>query len=440
MNNQILPFRLKITKEKITDRGGLAFFSEFMESIGLKEKIEKEFPLPGSNRGIKAYKYIRTLIFHFLDGGRFLEDIRDIANDEAFKELVCIKRFPSPDAVGLWLRRQGKGGMERYYERLIREQVRRYIDNFPDDELTCDIDSTVIRSEKGDGDRSYNGEVGYNPILVFLSDGTDRPICSYAKFRKGSASPRSDILTGLKKTEAVVSSMGKRIRYFRSDSAGYQSEIINYCHSHSIYYTITAVFDSSVKEEIGRIRNQSWKRFRDRYGHDTEYEYTEIVHTLNRSNHSFRMIIKRRRSYQLNLFGEIDYSSYYAVITNIPEEEMSGEEVLHHHQGRGNCERFIEDVKYGVNLRYVPCGTIEANSIYFMIGMIAFNLVKLFQILILGGSWVRRVVTTIRRKFLRMVGRVSKKSRYLWFGINCSKDKIEELKLIRIRIYALSFS
>ncbi len=36
---------------------------------------EIKYPRPCSNRGILPYEYIRTLIYHFIDGGRYLENI-----------------------------------------------------------------------------------------------------------------------------------------------------------------------------------------------------------------------------------------------------------------------------------------------------------------------------------------------------------------------------
>jgi len=250
-------------------------------------------------------------------------------------------------------------------------------------EYTLDIDATLIESDKGDAQKSYAGTVGYHPMLGYLSDGTDHPVCSTVKFRQGNESPQTDILESLKKTRRILASNGKRLKYFRSDSAGYQSKIINECQERGIRYTITADFDSSVIEDIGRIPSTTWLRIRDREGILTDSEYAETTHLMNGSNHSFRLIVKRKRNRQIDLFDEIFYSDYYAVVTNITEEEMSGDAVLLHHQQRGNCERFIKDGKYGLNLQYVPCGTIEANRIYYTIGMLAYNVMKLFQFLIL---------------------------------------------------------
>ena len=439
MTDRILSFQFKQTREKITDRGGLAIIDEFIQSLGIRKQIEIEYPRPGSNRGIMPYEYIRTLIYHFIDGGRHLEDIRDIKEDEGFRKLLDIKTIPGPDSMGDWLRRQGSLGRENYLQRIADRTVGSYLHSGRVHDYTLDIDSTLIESDKGDGQRSYNGTVGYHPVLSYLSDGTDQPICSVLKFRQGNESPQADILESLKKTLGILKFNRKSLKFFRSDSAGYQSKIINYCQGHGIRYTITADFDSSVIEDIGRIPSRAWQPIRDREGIQTDYEYAETTHLMNSGNHSFRLIVKRKRNRQIDLFDTISYSNYYAVITNIPEEEMDGAEVLYHHQQRGNCERFIKDGKYGLNLQYVPCGTIEANRIYYTIGMIAYNIMKLFQLLILPAKYSTCLIETIRRKVLQIVGRVVNTSRQLWMAVNQTLERIKEYTQIRMIIANLRY-
>jgi len=56
---RIFPFKLEITKERLTARGGLALMAEFNHGIGLRELSEKYLPMPGSNRGFKAVVKMR---------------------------------------------------------------------------------------------------------------------------------------------------------------------------------------------------------------------------------------------------------------------------------------------------------------------------------------------------------------------------------------------
>lgn len=73
---------------------------EFGEAIGLPEKVDRAFPAPGSNQGIDPSTYVRTLVYHFSEGGRHIEDTRQIKADEGFRSLIDLDRMPGPDGDG----------------------------------------------------------------------------------------------------------------------------------------------------------------------------------------------------------------------------------------------------------------------------------------------------------------------------------------------------
>lgn len=127
MSFPILPFSLAKSNEKLTDRGAVAVVDEFVEAIGLPEKIEEEFPAPRSNRGIDLSGYVRTLIYHFLEGGRHIEDTRQIKADKGFRSLIDLGRMPGPDAIGDWLRRMGSGREQEALQHCSDMLVRRYL-------------------------------------------------------------------------------------------------------------------------------------------------------------------------------------------------------------------------------------------------------------------------------------------------------------------------
>ena len=438
MTDRILPFLVTQSKEKLTDRGSLALFDEFMTGIGLRDQVKRTFPEPGSGRGIKPFDYIRTLGFHFMDGGRYLEYISEIKGDIGFRRLLKMDKMPGPDAVGDWLRRTGNWGLTSAVDKNIDFSVERYLSHSDRHEFTLDVDATLIVSEKGDAEKSYKGSKGYHPMLASLSDGTDNPICCYVKFRQGNASPQVDILEAIENTDRLMKE-GNRIKYFRSDSAAYQASIIDHCNDNGFYYTITADFDVSVISAIVSIPSRNWKPLHDeKDGFKTGREYAEMVHTMNDSNHSFRLIVQRELVDEPSLFECYGRYRYYAIISNIPEEEKSGEEVIWHHNGRGNGERFIEDGKYGLNLRYVPCGQFEANAMYFTVGMLIYNLVKLMQVLVLPKRWLRKTILGLRNTLFRMVSKVTGSGRRIWMQVNKRGKEIQEIIEIRMNIYLLS--
>lgn len=440
MTGRILPFFVTQSNEKLTDRGSLAIIDEFMTGVGFTGQLDRVFPFPGSGRGIKAADYVRILVYHFADGGRHLEEIEAIKADAGFRSLIKMKHMPGSDAVGNWLRRLGQDRGTAYVQQMNDTLVRRYVSVSKHQEFIFDVDGTVIESNKGDATYSYKDIQGYHPMLGWLSDGRAEPICSYVKFRQGSASAQTDILEALQHTETLLSE-GKRIKYFRSDSAAYQVKIIDYCNDNDIYYTVTADKDVSVMAAIMNIPSKAWQPLHDRRdGFKIGREVAETIHTMNDSNHSFRLVVIRELTDQPDLFGPY---SYYAIITNIPTAGLDGitaEAVVWHHNGRGNCERYIEDTKYGLTLRYVPCGQMKANAIYYTIGILTFNLLKLMQMLVLPKPWMKKTILSLRRGLFRMVAKVTYSSRRLFLQINKTTEEIRQLIRIREKIRTLSLS
>lgn len=64
----VFPFKLEITKEKLTAHGGLALMAEFNHGIGLRGLADRYLPEPKSNRGFKPSAFIDPLVL-MLQGG-----------------------------------------------------------------------------------------------------------------------------------------------------------------------------------------------------------------------------------------------------------------------------------------------------------------------------------------------------------------------------------
>ncbi len=459
MSASILPFSLAKSNEKLTDRGAIAIVDEFGKAIGLFDKVDRDLPAPGSNRGIDPSGYVRTLIYHFSEGGRHIEETWQIKADEGFRSLVDLGRMPGPDAIGDWLRRMGEQDQQEKLRSVNDTLVRRYLENELEQgigerdaeergsekganpkALTLDVDATIIEADKGDGQPAYDGTVGYQPMLGFLSDGQRRPCCSYVKFRPGNASPQTGIEEAITRTLGLVENAGRTLEYFRSDSAAYQADVINLLNDEKIGYTITADLDEAVRKAIREVPEESWQPLEDREGFKTGRQVCETVHTMSDSDHGFRLVIWREQVEDPSLFAETDedFYRYGAVITNVSGEEMSAEEVLHHHRGRGNAERFIGEAKSGVGLRHLPCGQERANRIWFAVGMLTFNLLKLMQQQVLPFGWKHRTIRTLRQKALRLVGKVTKSARQLTLKVRASVDQICQLRTVRRLIYKMA--
>src|SRR5512136_2311718 len=101
----VFPFKIDTTKETLTAHGGLALMAEFNHGIGLRELTDQYLPAPGSNRGFNPSVIVDRLVLMLQGGGKSLEDLRELRNEDGLMKLLGHNEIPEPDTVGDWLRR-----------------------------------------------------------------------------------------------------------------------------------------------------------------------------------------------------------------------------------------------------------------------------------------------------------------------------------------------
>jgi len=362
IRQSVLPFKIEMTRDNITPHAGLALFGEFAVGLGLLESADRYLPKPGSGAGYRASEYIFPLVLTLNGGGRSLEDTREIRDDEGLREILPLEKFPSSDATGDWLRRMGVGdgleGLRRVNKRFLRRGMK--YDGIRKG-YTLDIDATGILAEKESAKMTYKGFKGYMPIVGHIAE------------------------------------KGKRIKAFRSDSAAYQAEIINHCEGNDIEFAIGADLDEAVLGAISAIPEEDWRPYKNG-------NIAETIHSMNKTKKAFRLIVIRR-PYQGNMFSEGDVSLKYAVIATNRVE--SSERVVEWYNQRGDCsENRIKELKIGFGMERMPCGQFEANAVFFRIGVLAYNLYRLFILKALNKSWHRHQVQTVRWRLYQIAGKI----------------------------------
>ena len=389
----ILPFKLEMTRDIITPHAGLALMGEFAVGLKLLKSVDRYLPKPKSGAGYKPSEYIFPLILMLNGGGRSLEDTRQIRTDEGLREILPLKRIPSTDAIGDWLRRIGQNGGLKGLEKLNREIIKQGMKYDGIRGYTLDIDATGIVAEKESAKMTYKGFKGYMPIVGHIAE---NGLALGDEFREGNEAPAARNLEFIKRCERQIPK-GKKIKALRADSAAYQADIINYCESEGIKFAIGADLDEAVLKTIRAIPDKDWSSYKRGYIADT-------VHSMNKTKEAFRLIVIRR-PYQRSIFSEQDTSVKYTVIATNRIE--SSEEVVKWYNQRGDCsENRIKELKIGFGMERMPCGQFEANAVFFRIGILAYNLFRLFILKTLATSWHKHQVQTVRWRLYQIAGKV----------------------------------
>lgn len=393
IRQRILPFKIEMTRDLITPHAGLALLGEFALGLGLLKSVDKFLPKPGSGAGYKASEYVFPLTLMLNGGGRSLEDSRQIRDDEGLREILPLEKVPSSDAMGDWLRRMGREGGLEGLEKVNKRSVRRGMKYDGIKDYTLDIDATGILAEKDSAKMTYKGFKGYMPIVGHLAE---NGLVLGDEFREGNESPGSRNFEFLKYCERQMPK-GKRIKALRSDSAAYQAKIINHCEDKDMKFAIGADLDEAVLGAIRVISEDDWKPYKDG-------AIAETVHSMNKTKKAFRLIVIRR-PYQGHLFSEQEESLKYIVIATNREE--SAEWVVKWYNQRGDCsENRIKELKIGFGMERMPCGQFEANAVFFRLGVLSYNIYRLFLLKTLEQSWHRHQVQTVRWRLYQIAGKI----------------------------------
>jgi hypothetical protein len=207
------------------------------------------------------------------------------------------------------------------------------------EELTLHVDATEIEAEKQEAQGTYHQVQGSMPLVGYV-DG----VCVGHEFREGNQSLGAGILAFAQSCEAALPA-GKRV-YFRSDSAAYEAEVINYYSQAGRSFSITADLEVAVKREIQNLPETAWQPYRTADGIATDRELAETVHSRKGTEPAFRLIVLRWPNPQPNLF-EADRYGYQAVAAN---REEAASALIWKHNGRGNSENWHKELKSGLGM------------------------------------------------------------------------------------------
>jgi len=430
----ILNFKIKTTTEKLTPRTGVAIFGEYLKGMDFKNIVNTEIEMSKHHKAYNPFEYIYPLILMQHSGGRVIDDIKEIRMDEALKTILKIDKIPTADAIIKYLHKMGSDG-EEAIRNINKKYLKRFLKSIKNEELILDIDATFIEAHKNTAKWSYKKAPGYMPMVGHINGGYVIDV----DFRDGNIAPSDKNLEFIKQCILQLP-VGQKFDRVRIDSAGYQAKIFNYCDEQNIKFTISAPLDKSIQTAINEVNNDDWVQL----GKSKIERVSEVVHTMGDTKNSFRLIIVKKDispmlpTLEDTLTDEQKEQYYqemhYCIVTN--DNDLSPKEIIKLHRQRGETsENKIKELKNGFNMSYLPTSNFEANSFYFQIGVLSYNLFLLFK-QILDKSLQKHTVKTIRYKLYNIAGKVVYHARQWILKVN--EQFIELLNNIRQKAYDVS--
>lgn len=433
----ILPYKLDTTNDLLTSRAGLLAIAQLMDSLNLVERIDQHFPLPNSNRGFRPSEFIKTFILMQHEGSFHLDDIRQLQDDEALRTVLALNKLPRATTLGDWLRRMGsqpqiQDAWMKVNKTLLQSALHRC------KKVTLDIDATEIVAHKAGAQWTYNKNKGFMPMVGHIAQ-TGQVVA--VDFRQGNSPPAQDNLAFIKQCQQSLPG-GCTINALRIDAAGYQTKIIAYCDEQDIDYAIRAKSSAAMRTQIEAASASDWQPLLDKQGETISGQDTyRTSFCIGDYENAFTLVIQRKAlkgqtsldldspdsAEGISLGGYI----YRAIATN--RDGLSDSQIIHWYNQRGeDSENRIKELKLDFGGDTLPCSDFKANTLYFLIAALSYNLFALMRQL-LPEELAQHRAMTLRWRLYAIAAKVVKTGRQLFVKLKEKHRTLLEQVLLALK-------
>lgn len=327
---------------------------------------------------------------------------------------------------------------------------------------TIDMDATIVASQKEQALYSYKNCKGYQPFNAWW---WEQGYMVHTEFRDGNVPAGHQQKRVFSKTLSCLPTGVEKV-YLRSDTAGYQHELLRYCEMGEnerfgrIEFAIGCDVSPEFKKEVYQVAESDWHPiYREVNGklEESGQEWAEIPFVPNAIGHSkkgpcyrflgIREVLKQRElpgmeSQQSFPFPTMEVNSkrykLFGLVTNM---DWDGEALIHWSRKRcGNSEHVHSEMKESFCGGQLPSGKFGANAAWWWIMVMSLNLTAMMKRLVLSGissKWQSSRMKRIRYWLINIPGRVIQKGKELIVRLTRGHQAFELLVTVRRRIALL---
>ena len=503
MTQGILPFKYEKDKQnnKMTGFGGLPVYLDLAQAAGISKSIDSHIRASSERQGWTDRQVVMSLILLNLSGGDCVEDLNCLENDEGLCRIikraekhgmsrrerrVFLGRWrkerkrtvPSPSAVFRYLssfhdqdqdklRETGKAFIPVANESLKGfAKVNRDFLSFVQKHnrqrtATLDMDATLVETNKSEAFYCYKGFKSYQPLNTWWSE---QELVVHTEFRDGNVPAGFDQLRVLKESLKCLPEGIEEVR-LRSDTAGYQHDLMRYCDGVNnkrfgkIKFAIGCDVTREFKKAVSEVPESEWKPvFREVKGEEIETgrKWAEVCFVPNAIGHSkkgpeYRYIATREAMREQQIIpGTVEEKTYpfqtmsmgpkkykiFGIVTNM---DWDGQKLITWLYKRcGKSEEAHSIMKEDLAGGKLPSDDFGVNAAWWWIMIMALNLNNAMKGLVLGKTLIARRMKAIRFHLINLPARVVERSRDLFIRLPKNHPSLDWLLNIRARISLLA--
>jgi hypothetical protein len=499
MAQGVLPYKYEEEKSDagMTAYAGLPVYLDLASVLGLGDHIRAHMRVRQS-QGWTDEQVILSLALLNLAGGDSVDDMRILEKDEGFRRLLGRvetrglsrrqrraqerrwrkerhRSVPSPSAIFRYLeafhdrneekkRMKGKAfipapnGHLKGLTRVNRDFVASIQKRRPKTEATLDCDATLVETQKEDALFSYKGYRAYQPFNVWWAE---QELVLHSEFRDGNVPAGYEQLRAFKCALEMLPEGVTTVR-LRSDTAGYQHDLLKYCEKGEstrfgrIEFAIGADVTKDFKKAVEEA--EDWKPvMREVKGamRETGMEWAEVCFVPDAVCHSkkdstYRYVATRELLAQPELPEMEDQvvlpfpamtmkTQRYKIFGIVTNRDIDGSELVNWlHKRCGKSEEAHAIMKEDLAGGKLPSSDFGENAAWWGIMILAFNLNSAMKQLALQGSWITKRMKAIRFSLINLPGRILDHARELIIRIAKGHPSLDILLAARQRITGLA--
>jgi hypothetical protein len=503
MPQTILPvqYLCEQNDSSLTSFSGLLLYLEMAHASCLHQCIGKS--LQTKTQGWKDQQIIIALILLNLSGGDCVDDIEKLESDEGLRKIMLqlethgmrrkarraherrwrkekSRAFPSAATIHRYLEKFHNASEEalriagkafipaknQLLERLLEingsmidfAQAKR-----PSKIATLDQDATLAATHKESAFYCYKKFKAYQPLNTYWDE---QGLLLHSEFRDGNVPAGFEQLRLLQESLDALPDGVEQVM-LRSDSAGYQEDLLKYCAEGKnarfgvIEFAIAANVTKSFKQAVSEVAETAWKPIYKGEGKSkikTEQEWAEVCFVPNwvaasgKDAPNYRYIaIRERMSGQMELdlgTEEIEdtklpfptmtmNSCQYKVFGIVTNRTIDGNELINWLRERcGKSEKVHSVQKSDLAGGQFPSNHFGANAAWWQIMVLSHNLNELMKQFALPEPLKKKRMKGLRFHVIGIAGRVISHARQT--GIKLNAKAYDLVRDIRLRISGLS--
>jgi hypothetical protein len=394
--------RVAFGTETLTHYGGAYLIHRFLSRIGIKQAIAQDMRVAQRNNRYSIGELLLAVLYPMILGLERLETTQLLQQNGVFQYLTGLSSYPNPTTLRRFLLRIAPTALPKLRKLHDRFLLRMTVRPHPPSRLIFDIDSTVLvlYGKQEQARIGYNpikrGRPSYHPLLCFEGQSKD---FWHGELRPGDAHTASgtrDLLT------ACFAKMpaGVRSVIVRADKGFYDHTLVEWLEAQGAGFVIVARLTAPIKRKLAHLRYVTPSR---------GVEVAEFRYQPTRWPHPYRFVAIRRPqpdepTEQLTLFKLGKYH-YQVLVTNLPLRPLN---LWRFYNDRAGIELLIKQLKGDYALGSIPTRHFFANTTYFHLLLLAYNVVNWFKRLCLPPDFQNATLQTLRHKILLMPAQLRK--------------------------------